>query len=115
MLLKTFLTAERVSNLLCVNISYRVCVRSAIWITITSTPIWIVVAGVRAGSSRDTPKAVPMFEMWSSTTSKLEVAQHQQQHPHTSSGSIKGAFHFHDPKLYRLLVFASRNVETDLL
>nr|CAJ90621.1 HR3 isoform A [Blattella germanica] len=30
-----------------------------------------------------------MFEMWSSVTSKLEVAQQQQQQPHTSSGSIK--------------------------
>lgn len=60
----------------------------------------IVVTGNRTGfCTRVILKVVPMFEMWSSVTSKLEVS-HQQQQPHTSSGSIKGAFYFHNLKLY---------------
>jgi len=57
------------------------------------TAIWTAVTRIRPLSREVIPKAFPMFEMWSSVTSKLEASQQQQ--PHTSSGSIKGAFLFH--------------------
>lgn len=56
------------------------------------TTIWTAVTRIRPLSREVIPKACPMFEMWSSVTSKLEASQQQQ--PHTSSGSIKGAFLF---------------------
>ena len=59
----------------------------------TRTRIWTAVTGNRRHSWKVTLKAFPMFEMWSAVTSKLEANQQQQQ-PHTSSGSIKGALRF---------------------
>jgi hypothetical protein len=74
-----------------------------------------VVAEIRTGASKVIHNAGPMFEMWSSVTSKLEVSQQQQQQqqPHTSSGSIKGSVSFSYSEI-RFPFFSDRNVETNV-